>query len=310
MILTINLNPVLEKIYYIDKLLPRIETQAEKTLYKSSGSCINTTQILNNLNLDVLPIGFLGGLNGKFIYNDLSDQGIESEFIEIKDETQCSTNIIENGKFLCKITESKPRVTREELVSLYELYKHNINNYNIICGVALSPIGVPDEIYFDLISLSNSKDKKFLLDTSGINLKYGIDAKPYMVKLKVSDLEDLTNLQLNYENEIIKAANYILGKGIKLVIIDLNEKGSIVLNQERGYRLELNNLDIKSLNIDQGYILAGYAFGMEKDYDLEMTMKLGQAFRIAYGLAENIDDIDMSDIKKIMGNITIMPIFY
>ena len=131
-----------------------------------------------------------------------------------------------------------------------------------------------------------------------------------MVKLKVSDLEDLTNLQLNYENEIIKAANYILGKGIKLVIIDLNEKGSIVLNQERGYRLELNNLDIKSLNIDQGYILAGYAFGMEKDYDLEMTMKLGQAFRIAYGLAENIDDIDMSDIKKIMGNITIMPIFY
>ena len=173
MILTIDLNPVLEKIYYMDKLLPSVETEAEKVINKSGGGGINTSRILNNLNLDVVPIGFLGGLSGKYIYNDLSDQGINSNFTEIKDETKTSISLVENNIFLSKITEQNPRVTREELGNLYELYKTTISNYDIICGAGSIPTGAPDEIYFDLISLSNTMGKKFLLDTTGTELKYG-----------------------------------------------------------------------------------------------------------------------------------------
>lgn len=309
MILTINLNPVLEKIYYMEKLLARVETEAEKTVYKSSGAGINTSQILNNLNLNLLPIGFLGGLSGKYIFNDLRDQGIDSDFIVIKDETQASISLVENNKFLSKIIESKPRVTREELGSFYELYQRAISKCSIICGLGSIPNGSPDEIYFDLITLANRESKRFLLDAEGIELQYGIEAKPYMVKTNVRELENLTRLELNFENEIIKAGNYILEKDVEILLIDLDEKGSIVLTKDRGYRLEIDDIEFP-LNIDQGYTLAGYAFGMEKEYDLDMTMRLGQAFRIAYGVAESIVDIDMSDIKKMMGNITIRPIYY
>lgn len=309
MILTINLNPVLEKEYYMDRLLPRVETEAEKVVYKSSGAGINTSQILNNLNLDLVAIGFLGGLSGKYIYNDLSDQGINSNFTVMKDDTQSSIILIENNQFLSKITELKPRITREELGNFYELYKNAIPKFDIICGSGSIPIGAPDEIYFDLITLAKMENKRFLLDSTGIELQYGIEAKPYMVKINVSELETLTRVELNFENEIIKAANYILEKDVEIVVIDLDEKGSIVLTKDRGYRLEIEDMEF-TLSIDQGYTLAGYAFGMEKEYDLDMTMRLGQAFRIAYGVAENIQDIDMSDIKKIMSNITIRPIYY
>lgn len=310
MILTIDLNPVLEKTYYMEKLLPKVETEAEKAIYKSGGPGINCAQALNKFNLDAYSIGFLGGLSGKYIINNLRDQGINCNFIQIKDETKTSISLVENNMFLSKITEPSPRVTREELGSFYELYKNTISDCDIVCGLGSLPTGTPEEIYFDLISLSNSMNKAFLLETTGLELKYGIEAKPYMVKLNLHELENLTHLKLNFENEIIKAANYILEKGIELVVIDLNEKGSIVLNKDRGYRLELNNLPDKLLNTDSGYMLAGYALGVDKDYDMEVTMKLGQAFRVAYGLAENINDIDMSDIKRIMGNITIMPIYY
>lgn len=310
MILTIDLNPILEKTYYMEKLLPKVETEAEKAIYKSGGPGINCAQALNKFNLDAYSIGFLGGLSGIYIINNLRDQGINCNFIQIKDETKTSISLVENNIFLSKITEPSPRVTREELGSFYELYKNTISDCDIVCGLGSLPTGTPEEIYFDLISLSNSMNKAFLLETTGLELKYGIEAKPYMVKLNLHELENLTHLKLNFENEIIKAANYILEKGIELVVIDLNEKGSIVLNKDRGYRLELNNLPDKLLNTDSGYMLAGYALGIDKDYDMEVTMKLGQAFRVAYGLAENINDIDMSDIKRIMGNVTIMPIYY
>ncbi len=310
MILTINLNPVLEKNYYMEELLPRVVTKADKTIYKSGGACIITSQILNNLNSDVVPIGFLGGLSGKYIYNDLSDRGINSNFTETKDETQSAISIIENNVFLSKIIEDMPRVTREEVGSLYEVYKNFIPNYNIICGTGSIPTGAPEEIYFDLIQLANREDKKFLMDAQGIELKYGIEAKPFMVKLNKYELENLTNLELNFENEIIKAANYILDKEIEIVVIDLDRKGSIVLCRDMGYRLEVDHISLEKLSIDEGYTVAGYAYGLDKDYDLDMIMKLGQAFRIVYGLVENIDDIDMSEIKKIMSRINIMPIYY
>lgn len=310
MILTINLNPVLGKTYYMEKLLPRVETDAEKAIYESSGPGINVSKILNNLNLDVSAIGFLGGLSGRYIFNELNDRGISNNFITIKDETKSAISLIENNKFLSKICEPGPRITREELVGFYELYQRTITDYEIICGLDSLPMGVPEEIYFDLIKLTNRVGKRFILEADSKELKYGIDSRPFMVKLNVEQLENLTGLKLDYENEIIKAANYILQKDVDLIVIDLDHKGSIVLNQDRGYRLELNDMDVTSLSIDQGYMVAGYALGMDKEYDLEVTMKLGQSFRIAYGLAENIDDIDMSDIKKIMSNITILPIYY
>lgn len=310
MILTIDLNPILEKTYYMEKLLPKVETEAEKTIYRSGGPGINTIQALNKFNLDVYSIGFLGGLSGNYIINNLRDEGINCNFIQIKDESKTTISLVENNMFLSKITEASPRITREELGSFYELYKSTISNCHIICGLGSLPAGTPEEIYFDLITLSNSINKKFLLDAKGVELRYGLEAKPFMVMLNLHELENLTGLELSFENEIIKAAKYILDKDIELVVIDLNEKGSIVLNKDRGYRLELNSIPDKSLNVDSGYMLAGYAFGIHKDYDMEVTMKLGQSFRIAYGLADNINDLDMSDIKRIMSNITIMPIYY
>lgn len=39
-------------------------------------------------------------------------------------------------------------------------------------------------------------------------------------------------------------------------------------------------------------------------------MKLGQSMRIAYGETRDINSIDMSDIKRIMGDIEIRKINY
>lgn len=310
MILTINLNPTLEKTYYMGKLFPRVETEAEKTIYKCSGAGIKTSQIMNNLNLDVSAIGFIGGLVGSYIINELNDHGIRNDFMKIKDETKSSITLIENNKFLAKVNEIGPRITRDELVGFYDLYERNMTNCEIICGLDSLPIGVPEDIYFILIKLANKMGKRFILEAKGKELKYGLEAKPYMVKLTIEELENLTHLKLDFENEIIKAANYVLEKDVDIIVIDLDDKGSIVLNQERGYRIEINNKEYSSLGMDQGFMMAGYIFGMDKDYDLEVTMKLGQAFRIAYSLVANIEDVDMSDIKKIMNDITILPIYY
>lgn len=310
MILTICFDPILESRYYVDHLLPRVETYAKKKSYHIGGKGIINGQILNSLNIDVFATGFLGGLKGQYIFNRLKDAEIYNEFVFIKDESKSSVAILQNDALLTRITSESPRITREEIGSFYQLYDKILDRFNILCGLGNLPVGLPEDLYFDLIDTANRNHKKFILEAKGKALKYGLEANPLMVKLQKEDLEYLSNLKLDFENEMIKVGYSIIEQGIELVAIDLDEKGSIILTKDKGYRVELDHSNINDLGEDNGYMVAGFAFGLYKNYDLETIIRLGQASRLVYGLEDDITSIDMSDIKRQMSKIEIYQINY
>lgn len=309
MILTICFDPVFENIYYLDNLHPKVENVANKKIYNIGGKGLVSGRILKNLNVEIFASGFLGGLQGQYIFSRLKDAELYNEFVPIKDETRSSVILIQNNEFLTKITEEGPRITREERGSFYDIYEKILDRFDIILGQGNLPIGLSDDIYYDLISMANRNNKKFILEAKEKELKYGLLANPFMVKLQKDDLEYLSNIQLDFENEIIKVGHSIIEQGIELVAIDLEEKGSIILTRDKGYRLEFNN-KVDNLSEDNGYMVAGFAFGLYKKHDLETIMKLGQATRLAYGVEDDLDRIDMSDIKKYMSWIEIRTINY
>lgn len=310
LILTTMLEPILEQQYYVKKLYPKSETKAEKVRYNINGKSINIARILNRFNTSVFATGFLGGLKGTYIFNELKRLKIFNDFIHIKDETEGKLFLIEDDKILSIIGEDGPRITREDLGSFYELFSKIVDNFPLVCGAGEIPSGVPEDVYYDLIKISKSRGKKFILDAKGQELINGIEASPFMVNLSIEDLQDISKLELNFENEIIKIGKGVLDTGIELVVIDLDENGTIVLDKDRGYRLEVHEMNLNNLKEDKGYLVAGYIFGIDKRYDFETTIKLGQSFRLAYGQIDDIDTIDMTDIKKVMSHIHISPIHY
>ncbi|MBC8591344.1 PfkB family carbohydrate kinase [Wansuia hejianensis] len=310
MILTIALDPILESKYYINNPMNNIDIRPEEYRYNIDGEGICTGIILKNHNVNVFTTGFLGGLKGEYIFYGLKELKIYNDFIFIKDETKGRIIINNSGDISHIIDEESPRITREELGSFYKLYNKIIDNCEIICALGSLPQGVPEGIFFDLIEMGNRKNKKIILNGKGSELIYGLEASPFMVILDKDDLENISRVRLNFENEIIKVGKAILEKGIELVVIDLEDKGTIVLTKEAGFRLEIPNAKDLKLNMDKGYLAAGYTFGMDKRYDFETTMRLGQGFRIAYGLVDDLGSIEMSDIKRIMTEVQIMPISY
>ncbi len=309
MILSICFDPILESKYYVDKLLLKQESLANKKVYNLSGNGLTTARILNNLNVDLFASGFLGGPEGDYIFTRLKDMDIYNDFIPIKDNTRSKLVIMQEDDLLTCITEESPRITRDELGSFYELYAKILDRFSIISSQGNMPIGLPDDIYFDLISAANNKDKIFILEAKGEYLKYGIKANPFMVKLVKEDLEEISNLILDYETEIIKIGHSIVEQGVEVVAIDLAEKGSLILTKDKGYRLEIDN-SIADIGEDKGYMIAGFAFGIYKNYDVETILRLAQASRLVYAIEDDMDRIDMSDIKSFLSKTDIYPINY
>lgn len=307
MILTIDLNPSIDRRYIVDEISQVKEIRAKSSFSSPGGSGITIARLLNIFNEKTLITGFLGGITGESYHRTLVEKDIIHKVITIKDESRTKIEIEskEDGKIA--ISENGPRITRDDLVAFYELYSQLLDKSNVVIGGSSRPQGVASDVYFNLINLANRKEKFFILHGGGEDLLKGIEAAPYAVVLSKSDLEKLVNLDFNFENEIIKASRYVLDKGVRLLIINLHEKGLIILEDSKGYRLELEDMETSMGRFNNIGIVVGLALGISRNYDFEMTLRLSQAFSIAYGI-KDINELDMGDIKRFMNKIEIYPI--
>lgn len=309
MILSIDLNPVLKRKYYLDCLDLARENIPENIIYGPGGDGIELAYLLYSLNEEVLFSGYLGGTNGEHIHKILTERGIANDCYRIRDETSDNIIISLDNSSEIIIKEKMPRITRDEIGGLYELYLKNLTYNDMVCFVGETPVNISDEIFYDFVSIAKKHDKLTMLGLKDKGLVYGIEAAPFLVLLDKKELENITKLKLDFEYEIIKAGQYLLDKGINYVVIELGSRGSLVLTEKVGYRIEVNRVDKVDCKINYGYMIGGFALAIKRKYDLDMMLKLGQACGIV-NCFNNNGNIDMSDIKKIMGQIEISTFNY
>ncbi len=78
MIVTITLNPLLEKVLYFDKVQRTKVNRAKFYKINAGGKGINVSRQLNKFKIDNLAIGFLGGENGKKLRSILFKEEIKN----------------------------------------------------------------------------------------------------------------------------------------------------------------------------------------------------------------------------------------
>lgn len=302
MIVSVDFNPILKRKYTFDRIDRKGVNIPLKTQYGAGGDGIEMAYLLNALNEEVKVSGCIGGINGSYIQDNLSQLKIPNSFVPIKDD---SPELImlssKNGETL--ISSREARITREELNAFYKIYNSLVMQANLICFLGKIPATMPKEIIYDFIEVAKKYNRKILIRLSGEELRYSLDSEPFLLLIDRKDLEDITKLRLRTTGEIIRASRYIMDRGVKHLAINLEERGSLLISQDRYYRLSIENQG-KNFKTNPAYMLAGYALALNRSYDIEMAAKLGQACGICNSYIEE-DIKDMGDIKYIMNEIEV-----
>lgn len=309
MILSVDFNPLLKRKFKLDLINKNSSNTATEVIYGPGGDGIELAYFMNALNEDVMFLGLLGGANGTIIENYLYTDAIPHEILNIKDETQERIIISIKDDSDILINTKEPRITRDEIESFLKLYNKLLPCSKMICCVGDVPINIPKGVLFDFVVNANILGVKALIAIRGEGLKYCLDAKPYLVVLDKHQLETLTNLKLDFEYEIIKAGLFIIDKGVKIVVISLGNRGSIVLLEDKVYRIDVPYVELQDVLPNYGYMLGGFALAMERNYDFETFLRIGQACGII-NCFRHKEEVDMSDIKRIMGNLEVAKFNY
>lgn len=116
MILTLNLNASLDKIYTVDKLEYGGVVRAKIVQNTAGGKGLHVANICKELNENYLATGFLGGKIGEYLQNKLTQNHINHDFISIKNETRTCINITTPDGKQTEILEPGPSIIKKKLI--------------------------------------------------------------------------------------------------------------------------------------------------------------------------------------------------
>lgn len=305
MILTITLNPSIDRRYVVDGFEKGRVFRAREVQYTPGGKGLNVTKVIKAFNEPVVATGFLGGRSGEYIKDQLDDMNIQHKFVDIRGETRSCIAILSDDKSQTEVLEDGPYIFKEETLNFYELYRDIIKECEIICASGSLPKGLTSDTYRKLIDIAKEQNKKFILDTSGEALRLGVEGAPFLVKPNKEELEKLVGHSIVNEYEIFKSAKHLLDKGINIVVISLGSKGSVVFSNDYAYRVKLPKVNAINPVGSGDSMVAGFAVALKRDYDFETMIRFASACGTANAMEAETGKVDIDNVRRLMKEIKI-----
>jgi 1-phosphofructokinase family hexose kinase len=300
-ILSLTLNPAIDFNITIQGVLTKGKVNRSDKYFKmAGGKGINVASYLSDLGLkNVGATGFLGLENAHYFKEHFINKGILDMFIYFNGSTRENVKIVETDNAATTDINLNSKYLE---VPCLQLLRNLINtasyksDYFVFSGSI--PNWLDDSIYYELGKDLKVKDKKIIVDTSGLPLKFALDLPPFAIKPNIDEFYELYNGILSYDDILGNIIN-LLDSGIEYVLLSMGAEGALLANKRSIIKVkgQLSRL-VTSVGAGDAF-LAGFIFGLIKDFDLKNLAIFSTATSLA--LLES-EDRNLPDSDTILNN--------
>ena len=274
MIYTITLNPSIDYIVRLDKLVTGITNRTSSEEYYYGGKGINVSLVLAELGLDSTAYGFVAGFTGKAIENGIRNDHIITDFIKLKEGISRINIKIKAGEET-EINGQGPHISEEELERLLQKIDRLSNGDTLILAGSI-PNTMPDDVYERMMERIKYKDVRIVVDATKQLLVNSLKYKPFLIKPNRQELSEIFNAEVKTEEDIEHYAKELQKLGARNVLISLGGDGAMLID-ENGGKHKAGVLKEKVINtVGSGdSMVAGFTAGYVKTGDYAYALKLG-----------------------------------
>lgn len=269
MILTVTLNPSIDISYNLKELFLDTTNRASNVGKTAGGKGLNVTRVANELEKNVIATGFLGGKLGEEISNQLTDQGIQSNFLSIEGQTRNCIAILHEGQ-QTEILEKGPAITRQEADRFLQHFDQLVKNANVVTISGSLPEGLPDDYYTYLIRSANQAQKKSILDSSGKSLLAVLESEhlPTVIKPNIDELSDILGYKLTADIQTLKTTlSKDIFNDIEWIIVSLGASGAFAKHHKSFYKVDIPTIPVVNPVGSGDATVAGIASALDDQAD-------------------------------------------
>ncbi|MEW6216868.1 MAG: 1-phosphofructokinase family hexose kinase [Candidatus Bipolaricaulota bacterium] len=316
MILTVTLNPTLDKFYWVDELPLSLDKPEEAVLIRSDrsltsagGKGINVSTFLSCHGVETVALGFLAGHTGQIILQDLLSRGITANFVWMPGENRTNVTVIVRGREYhpLLIHEEGPPVSEEAMGIFLRKYERMLRRAEyVVLGGSLPP-GCSPDCYRALVQHAHRAGVRVIVHAGGDALMRTIGEGPFLVKPDVREDLQLGELPVSTPDEIVRAGQWMVAQGVEASLISHHVTGDVLATRDGVWELEARVplATFKNLVGADDALVGGLLSALVRGEKLVEAARYGMAAALATAEVEEKLCLDADAIRRELGHVTI-----
>lgn len=276
MIYTVTFNPAIDYVVRMDQfILDTVNrTTAEEIYYGGKG--INVSTVLKELGQDSVALGFIAGFTGNEIAQGLKNQGIQTDFICLK-EGMSRINVKIKAQQETEINGQGPHIDAQALEALFQKLDL-LQKDDVLILAGSIPSSMPEDSYEQIMKRMDGKGILTVVDATKNLLVNVLKYHPFLVKPNNYELGEIFQTVLKTSDEIVEAAKKLQQMGARNVLISMAGDGAILVAE---------NGEIHQIGVPKGTVqnsvgagdsmVAGFMAGYLEKNDYLYALRLGTA---------------------------------
>ena len=275
MIYTVTFNPALDYVAHMDHLVRDAVNRSRKEAVFYGGKGINVSTVLHHLGVASKALGFVAGFTGEEIEKGLKKQGIDTDFVHLK-EGMSRINVKIKAEEETEINGQGPDISDEELNELLEKLDALKEGDMLVLAGAI-PASLPSNMYEMIMERLSGKVVSVTVDATRDLLLNVLKYHPFLIKPNNHELGEMFQVVCNTEDDIRKYAQKHQEQGAENVLVSMAGDGAFLLTKEKtSYIIDVPDGEVVNSVGAGDSMVAGFLAG-SLDGDYEYALKLGTA---------------------------------
>lgn len=289
MILTLTINPAIDRIVSVDKLVFEDRAYILDQTEVAGGRGVNASVVIHAFGGKTLALLTSGGEAGEKMEKSLAQMGFPFEVVRVRQESRTNLTISDKQGLTVKLNQVGQPLDAYELGQIRHLVEMRLPKarWLMICG-SIQP-GVPANFYREIIEMAKARGVKTLLDTDGEALALGAEAKPTVITPNQQEAERLLGRAILTRSQFLEAVDHLKSMGPESVILSLGARGAIASGPDGVFEALPPRVDALCPIGAGDSLAAAFVWAMEKKkafYEsLRWAVAAGTASAILPGMA-------------------------
>ena len=305
MIVTLTLNPSLDRTVEVDRLERGAVLRTSEPLLEPGGKGVNVTRALTANGVPSLAIAAVAGAEGAELSRLLERDGILCRFVPVSGRTRSNTTVCDADGTVTKLNEPGSPLRDDDLDAVATAIRTSVRDGDWLVVSGSTPPKLTPAQMTALLAEAKDAGVHLAVDTSGEALATAVASRPRLIKPNGAELAELVGRPLTSMAEVIAAAEEVRERGIEFVLVSLGAQGALLVGPN-GVIVGESHVDHPRSTVGAGdNFLAGFLSRFvqdENDLDAAMLEALSwgsAATRLPGSAVPHPGDLDLTHVQLV-----------
>ena len=237
MIITVTLNPALDKTVILPGFAVNTVNRVSATRLDPGGKGINVSKVVKALGGKTLALGVLGGAAGGYIQAAMDKMELPNDMVLTGEITRTNLKIIDPLlQTNTDINEPGGPVSEETLDAVWHKLTKAVKPGDTVVLAGKNPPGMPDSRLADWVTRLHGMKVYTCVDTVGEPMQQAIAAQPDIIKPNREEMAEIAGRRMVTDDDVLTAARELVDRGVGLVTASLGADGAIFVTRNQAFR--------------------------------------------------------------------------